>query len=213
MVETVAVIFASVAATSAGAATAVGAAASGVGGLLATNVIGSISIGQILSGAFSAFSALSSISEGRADAALFESQALQADFAARAEILKGRADALDLKRALNLQLANNLVAAGASGITSEGSVGAAQDSAQRQAELQLGLTRDEAEVRAGQRRQQARQFRLEASAAKRGGITKAIGTLGSFFLSGVGRGSIPAQPVNRAVAGRVSPGALGISRR
>lgn len=175
--------FLSGAATTAGA-TAVGAAAPG----LMTTFLSGLSTGDLISGAFTGFSALSDIQSGEFAAASQESQALFSDFEAKQEVLKGREEAVRISQAATETLESNLVATLASGITGEGSAKAAQEAIITQAGFETDITREGAAISAGARRTRAQQLRVEAGASRATGIGKAAGRVGQFALRRTRRG-------------------------
>lgn len=160
------------------------AAASSSGGLLATigGAVSSLGWKDLVFGGLTAFSALSSIGAGKMQAAGLESRRMMEEFASKTEMLKGRREALEAASSLNEALEANIVRAAAGGVTSEGSVKAAQQAAVDKANFELDMSAAGAGIRAGTRRANARQLGIEADAAGESGYGTAAGTLASSFF-------------------------------
>lgn len=164
------------------AAGSVGAAsiAGGTAGLLGAG--GVFSVGDLLSGAFSAFSAISDIAAGQAAGVAGEEAALFEEFGAKQEILKGRKEALAILEAEQDALEQNIVSTAAAGLTGQGSPAAAQRAIIGKAAFETGITRTSATISAEARKAKGRQQTIDAAAAVTGGFGAAAGEVAGFFL-------------------------------
>lgn len=192
------------AAAASAAAAGVGAAAASVGvggavaagastGLLASagGFFASLSTFDLLTGGLSAFSAISNIAQGQAEAASLEEAALFEDFASKQELLKGRQEALRILEAETSALEQNIVNTAASGITGSGSSKAASDAISSKAKFETNITRSGAVINAEARKTQGRTLRLDATSASTGGVTRAASDVAGFFLRRSRRGKVP----------------------
>lgn len=159
-----------------GAGAAAGAVATG-GGFLKT-----------LSAGLTIVSGLGKIVAGQQQSAALKQQAMDEDLRASQEELNGREDALKAMEKLNQDMARISVAGFASGLTSGGSVDAAQQEAERIADANLSVSRSNAQINAAARRGQARQLRYEADGAALGGILGFVSDAGSLFSRRAARG-------------------------
>ena len=154
-----------------------GAFFSGGGGLLA-----SLSTFELISGAFSGFSALSSVVQGNLQSDQLEIQARQQGLAVQSELLAGREAVLRLQMDLTKTLAANRVAAAASGLATgfrgQGSVQTAEEAAIDKSQFEQDLTREGAEVKAASKRLSREALVINAKGAKREGLFDAVGTIG-----------------------------------
>lgn len=168
------------------AATATTAATAATAGLIGS--AGSVTLTGLLSTGFSVFSGLASIASGNQQASAYKAMQADQEIQAKQEILSGREDALKALKALNRDLAQQTVAGYASGITGAGSAGAAKDAAIREGEYQVSIARENADMRAAQRRSQARQYGMEAKAARTSGFMDAGDAVGNLFMRNAARG-------------------------
>lgn len=156
-----------------------GAAAAGGAAAAATPGLFGLTLGQTIFAGASAFSALSSIAAGAAQSRELERQASFARIQASEEEERGaeqaRRSALELKRLLGAQSAIYA----ASGVDiSAGSPATVRERTIQEGEREIDITRRNAKLAAIARRRQARGLLSEASAARFGGFTQAVGTIG-----------------------------------
>ncbi len=168
-------------------ASATGGAAAG--GAAAAGAAGSIgSFMSVLAAGTGIASGLATLAQGRAQATSLESAAKFEDFNGKQELLRGRAEALEVVRQSNDAVAAAQVAGFASGLAGTGSVTTAKQNSLRDAEYQIGMTRDAAMIQAGARRGAASRYRMEAGGVRTGSIFGALGqwgsTLGRFGQTG-----------------------------
>lgn len=185
----VAATAATAAATITQTAGALGGAAAGAGatgGLM--SLFSNIGWADLLQGGFSLLSMSGDIIGGNMQAAALEEQAAYAELEGRQELLRGRQEAVVQKRNLNAAMAQIAAAGRASGLAGEGSIEAAQRVARQDADFDLGLTRDDAAMRAASKRAQAQQYRRSAGTALSGGVFSGLGRLANYGLSRVQRG-------------------------
>lgn len=201
---TAAVAFFSAASSSAAAATAASAAATmggaAIGGTSifsasalaagAATLTSASSIASILSGAFTAVGALSNIASGKASQAALDQQAIMTDMQAKQELLKGQKDHVDALTELNDVLAHNIAGGFARGLTGSGSVSQASLDAIKKSEFEVDIDRGSSEIRAGAKRMQANQFRIEGVAKKTAGQTAAIVGIGEHVFRASERGDV-----------------------
>lgn len=154
-------------AAASGAAATGAAAAAGTGGLF-SSFASIASIGSTVVGG------LASLASGAQQKSAAYQQAFDEDTKAVQETINGRQDALGAMQKLNADMAKITVAGYASGLMGDGSVGAAQDEAQRVGEGNINMARTNAAYMSATRRGQARQLRAEGDAAQTGGIFGAI---------------------------------------
>lgn len=169
-----AVTLASMLATSglaSGTAAATTATAGGLGSLASVGALGTTIVGG-----------LSEIFKANAEASVLESKAAFADFEAEQELIKGRREALEARRAFNANAGAILARGAASGLQSSGSVDAAINDAQEAAQFDIGNAEDNAAIVSGTRRTQAREFRQQAGTTQSSGIFGAL-SHGFNFLS------------------------------
>lgn len=191
MAETLAAMFASsaTATSTAAATTAATTTAAAATTTAATTAFSWASAAEWLSYGLTAVSALSSIGAGKQQALALKEQQMQSDLQAQQALLQGRRESLETLIALNETMARNQVAGATSGlVTSEGSVREAQEGAKRKAEFENSMARENAEIIAGSRRSQSRQYGLEAKAATRAGYGKAAGLLAEAGMRYARRG-------------------------
>jgi len=143
------------------------------GGLLAGAFSG-VSTGDMIFGGLQGFSALSDIAAGNAAADALNASAAFEDLAAQQEVIKGRQEALQITEAMTEALEQNIVNAGASGITGEGSVKAAQLAIKAKGEQELDTSKANSEIAAASRRVKGRSLRLDADARQTGGFASAV---------------------------------------
>lgn len=160
----------------AGSATAGGVAAAGGAAAAAGS---GFSLAGLLSGGFSVVSGLASIAKGNAQASNLEDQALWDEFNARQELTRGKTEAVAALKAGNDAIAAAQVAGFASGLQSSGSVTQAKLDASGDAQLNADLANEQAMAAAGARRGEAARLRSDASAARRGGLFDAFGSIGT----------------------------------
>lgn len=189
-----------VSASGAALASSFGASAAGAaGGMFATtgaaaatagagSIFAGIGTLDVLSGGLSAFSALSRMAAGDAQSAALQTQANFETFGAKQEILKGRREALEIAEAAAEAIEQNIVAAGAAGLTGEGSVRAAQDAIREKANFETAITRSNAAINSGARRGTAESLRIDAGAARTSGKAAAAGEVAGFFINRARRG-------------------------
>ena len=146
---------------------------------------GFIAAGDVISGTFTAASALATIKSANMSAAARESSALFEEFNAKQDLLEGRREGIVLKEELNAVLARNRVAGPASGLRGSGNVTQASLDAIKEGDFQLDLTRQGAIIRAGGRSAQARADTREAGAMRVAGMADAAG----LVVSAMGRSS------------------------
>ena len=146
---------------------------------------GFIAAGDVISGTFTAASALATIKSANMSAAARESSALFEEFNAKQDLLEGRREGIVLKEELNAVLARNRVAGPASGLRGAGNVTQASLDAITEGDFQLDLTRQGAIIRAGGRSAQARADTREAGAMRVAGMADAAG----LVVSAMGRSS------------------------
>jgi len=146
------------------------------------------SVASLLSGGLTIASSLSSMQAGQQQQAALNQQAMMSDLQARQELLKGQKDHVDALTELNDALAHNTVAGFARGLTGSGSVGQASLDAIKKAEFEIDIDRGSAEIRAGAKRMQGDQFRLEGRAKKTAGQTQALSTVAQHGLRVLERG-------------------------
>ncbi len=170
------------------AGTAATAGLLGSGGVF--GVGGTLTAFDMITGGFSAISAISDIASGQAGAAALEEGALFEEFGAKQEILKGRREALDILQTEQDLLEQNIVSTLASGITGQGSPKAAQQAIISKAAFETDITRSGAVIAAEARRAKGRQLKIEAGAAKTTGLTAAAGDVAGFFLRRGRRGKV-----------------------
>lgn len=142
----------------------------------------------ILSGGFTALSALSSIAQGQAMSNLYTQQANVEELAARQELLQGRAVAVQQLRDLNEAVGSIRAAGYASGLAGSGSVNQAAQDAIERGNFAIDLTRDTAAMRAGARRTRAAGLRFQGGFARRMGVWQAFETATTYLMSTFGRG-------------------------
>jgi hypothetical protein len=151
------------------------------GGVVAS--AGLISAGSVISGGFIATSALATIGAANQQATALESEALFAEYNAKADLLEGRRQGIDVLKELNATIARNTVSGFASGLRGSGNVAQASLDAIAASEFELDLTRDAAIIRAGSRTAQAAASRVEAGATRTAGLA----TAGGIVASGLSR--------------------------
>lgn len=142
---------------------------------------GLLSAGALISGTFTGVSALATIGSANLQAAALEEEALFSDFNARAELLAGKAEAVEELKALNEVVSQNIVSGFASGLRGSGNVAQASLDAIAEGEFQLDLTRDAAAVRSAGNKAQGRASKTSASATRTSGVVTAAGTVASAF--------------------------------
>ena len=161
----------------------------GIGGTAAAATGTAAGLGSLGSG-FSAMSSLASFGSGVLG--LFQGLA-NADgqrFQAAAERVAGEEAVADLMEARNRTMANNMVAAAASGVdTSVGDPAQAMDQAAEDANAQISVARSNAAMRAYLRRQQARQAEIGGIASFVGGVGGAAKEMASSRLATERRGA------------------------
>lgn len=175
------------AAASAGGAAAAGGAGAAVAGSVgaftsasaaSTGLFG-LSLSQTIFAGASAVSALGSIAAGAAQSRALKEQASGVRIQASEERERGaeraRRSAMELERLVGAQTA----AYAASGIDiSAGSPSTVRERTVREGEREIDITRRNAEMAALQRQRQARGLMRDASAARFGGLSSAVGTIG-----------------------------------
>lgn len=166
------------------AAGAAGAAGAGAAGAAA----GGFSWATVASVGATVVGGLASMASGSAQKSALDLQAKDEETKAVQETINGRQDALTAMRKLNTDLANIVVAGYGSGLTPEGSVGAAQDQALATGEANINMARNNAAYASAARRGQAQQLRNEGRAAKSQGIYGAIQGGLSLFSRRTARG-------------------------
>lgn len=159
-----------------------GAAASAAGGSGAAAAAGGSKLLAGLRFGTSAISALSTFSQARAQAADLEADAFSQDLQARQEYIQAQEKATAIQRNFNQTVEDQQAAAAASGISiSSGSVVAARQAAQTDADRQLTIARNGADLNAALRRGRAAALRRSASmtgsAGGIGGLTQIAGAL------------------------------------
>lgn len=145
--------------------------AAGLTAAAETSFLGSLATGLSIG------SGVLSVAGGLQEQRILAGQAEMESFNAQQEILRGREDSIRLLQELNRNLAAQTVAAFASGLAPTGSVEAGKQQAIEQAKFETGITRDEAEIRAGARSQQAGVLRQQGLPALTGGIASGAGTI------------------------------------
>lgn len=142
---------------------------------------GSFSLGATLSTLGTGFSVLSLISGGQAANVQSKSQALQNDFNARQEAIRGKEEAASIKLDVARALASANARGAASGIDiSSGSPVTAQKEALRSANNALSTAGTNAKLREEAERQQANINRARGRNSVRAGYTQAASLLGDF---------------------------------
>lgn len=157
-------------------ATSVGAAITPVAA--ATTAAGGFGLLDALSTGLFIASGIGQIGSGIAEQKLLSGQSKMEEFNAQQEVLRGREESLRILQELNQNLAAQTVGAFASGLAPTGSVEAGKKQAIQSAQFETGIARDEAEMRAGARRQQAAVQKRRGQAALVGGLFDAAGTFG-----------------------------------
>lgn len=155
-----------------------GGAAAGTAGAAAAGAAGAGAaaggLGSILSMGSTIIGGLTSIMSGNAEGAAADQAAVDEETRAVQEQINGKQDALDALRNLNADQAQIAVSGYASGIGGAGSVEAAQNEADRIASRNFETARNNADMKSRSRRIQASQLRKDGSAARSGGIMKAV---------------------------------------
>lgn len=143
---------------------------------------GTLTAFDLITGGLTAFSGISNIAAGQAEAEGLEEAAVFEEFGAKQEILKGRREALDILQTEQDLLEQNIVSTLASGITGQGSPKAAQQAIISKAAFETDITRTGAEISAAARRAKGEQLEIEAPAARLAGFGRAAGDVAGFFL-------------------------------
>jgi hypothetical protein len=154
----------------------------GAGGVFSAKIAGAsllkIAGGNLLSGLLTGASAFSSIQAGNMQMDILNAQARQADLNARMETLKGKQQALTIRKQLDKDLASMNATFAARGVLAgEGTAAAAEEESRRNAEEDINIARFGAEMGAESDRMQAQQYRMEAGAARSAGVTNALNTI------------------------------------
>lgn len=156
---------------------------------LFANAFANLSAKDIIGGAFSGFSALSSIASGQAAAAALESQAEFENFKSTQELLKGQKQSIEQLEQLNRDLEASVVQTAASGrVIGEGSGRAAQLAILRKGQFELDTSRRTSQILSRSRLLQGNVFRSRANAAQLEGFADAAGTLGQSLTRTTRRG-------------------------
>lgn len=154
------------------AATGGAAATAATAGIFGT--AGAVTAGGLLSGGLTAASMFGSIAGGFQESAILKYQAKQSDLNASYEKLKGRQQALTIKRQLTQDLASqNAIFTSRGVLTGEGSALAAQESSRQNASDDIETARFGADMNAAAETAQAAQYRSAASTAKLSGFMSA----------------------------------------
>lgn len=150
---------------------------------------GSLTLGGVLSGALTVGGLVTSLMGARSEAAAYKADAKTAEFQARQERLAGKVEGNRIREEALRTLSAQRARWGAAGIDlSSATAQAAQSEAASDADLQLGLSRADAQTRTMARRMSARRARSQASAAyQTGGVAAATGLL-DFASAAVNRG-------------------------
>ena len=167
-----------------GAAAGATAAAGAAGGAAA----GGLSFASIASGLSTVVGGLASIAAGRAEKDALYAQAADEESKAVQEQINGRQEALTALRKLNQDLAFVTVAGYGSGLTSEGSIEAAQNEAIKTGEQNISMARDNASYASAARRGRSYQLKREGRAAASAGMLRAVTGGLSMFSRGQARG-------------------------
>ena len=154
----------------------------GVGGTFSASVLADsvarVLGSSLLSGLLTGASAFSSVQAGNMQAGLMNLQGQEADLNARMETLKGRQQALLIKNNLDKDLASqNAIFASRGLLAGEGSAEAAAEESKKNAEEDINVANFGAEMGSESDKLRAAQYRIEAKAARKTGVTDAIGTI------------------------------------
>lgn len=172
------------AATAGGTAAAAGAAGT-VGAALTANTVAamtaavgagsSMGFGTLLSLGMTGIGALGSISGGMQQSAMYKQQAEQAGINAQLEGLKGRQEALAIKKQRDQNLASiNATYAARGGYVGSGTPAQAIIESRRNATNDINTAQFNSSMTQSQLRAQSSNYKQEASSARTGGITNAI---------------------------------------
>lgn len=158
-----------------------GAAGSlGAGGIIsgaASSLFGSSLLQGLLTGA----GAFGQMQAGNMQASILNMQAQQSELNARMESIKGRTQALQIKKQLDRDLASQNATFAARGVLAgEGSAKAAADISRENAEEDINVAMFGARMGSESDRLQAAQYRAEGSAAKTAGRVEAINTISTY---------------------------------
>lgn len=142
--------------------------------------LGSTSGFSLLSGAMTAASAFGQVQAGNTNAAMLNLQAQQADLNARMQTIKGREEALTIKRQLDKDLSSQNALFSARGILQgEGSAAAAVSQSRKNAKEDIDVAMFGANTGSESDRLRAAQYRTEAKVSRASGRTEALNTIGN----------------------------------
>lgn len=134
--------------------------------------------GSLLSLGLTGASAFGQIAAGNSSASILNLQAQQAELNARMQGIKGREEALTIKRQLDKDLASQNALFSARGVLQgEGSALAASKTAKANAKADLEVAQFGAEMGSESDKLRASQYRTEAKVARKSGRTEALNTI------------------------------------
>jgi len=174
--------------SAASAATASTVATAATGGLFGFG--GSFTLGATLSTVGTAFSALSSLTAGRAEESRFKSEALLNEFNSKQEEIRGKEEANAIRQDVAVAIASANARGGASGIDiSSGSPVTATKEALAAANRSLSTVGTNARISAETEKVRAQLARRRGAQAVRSGQAKAVSLLGDFATEQADRGA------------------------
>ena len=154
------------------------ATAAGAAGAAATAGAG-MSFGTLLSLGLTGAGALAQISAGNQQAAMYKAQAQQSNMNAQLEGLRGRQEALQIKKERDQRLASiNATYAARGGYTGSGTPMQAIIESRKNASEDIDMSMFNSGMRKNQYSQQGANQMAEAKSAKQGGITNALLSVG-----------------------------------
>lgn len=156
------------------------AGASGTGGII-TGALSSLGGGSLLSGLLTGASAFGQLAAGDMSASLMNLQAQQSELSARYETIKGRQQALQIRKELDRNLASqNATFAARGSLAGEGSSAAAAEASKINAAEDIDLATFGAAMGSESERFEAAQYRAKGASAKTAGTVNAIKTVANY---------------------------------
>lgn len=165
-----------------GGTAAAGTAAAGAAGAVgaAAGASSFFSMGTLLSLGLTGAGALAQISAGNQQSAIYKQQAEQTALNTQLEGIRGRQEALSIKKDRDQKLASiNATYAARGGYSGSGTPAQAIIESRKNASEDMDVARFNSSMRQNQYKQQGVNQLSEAKAAKSGGITNALLTVGS----------------------------------
>lgn len=155
------------------------AGAVGAGGLI-TGAMSGIG-GSLLSGLLTGASAFGQMQAGNMSAELLNIQAQQSELSARMETVKGRQQALQIRKELDRNLASQNATFAARGtLAGEGSSAAAADASRKNAAEDIEIATFGAAMGSESEKLEAAQYRAKGANAKTAGTINAIKTVSNY---------------------------------